>query len=362
MTGSFKARGATNAIRRLSDAELVRRRGGRQRRQPRAGGGVRGALGGQPRAARDARAGVAGQGGRGAPVRRRGHLRGRRLRRGAGRGGAARATSAACAWSTRSTSPRWWPARRRWGSRSRGRRRPRGVVVVPLGGGGLAGGIGLAVAAALPGRARGGSAGRGVRALHRLARGPSADRRALRQHDLRRDRGQAPGRLHAPDRGALRGRGRDRVRRRGGRGDGAAARALEARGGGGRRGGRGGPDARSRARRPRRARSARSSRAATWTPRCCPSASASARRWRAAASCSRRSCPTGRGRCSSLLAIVAEHGGNVVDVEHLRDGVDLHVGETAIKLVLQTRGPEHSDEILDAARAEGFSVRVERDA
>ena len=60
--------------------------------------------------------------------------------------------------------------------------------------------------------------------------------------------------------------------------------------------------------------------------------------------------------------MVAEHGGNVVDVEHLRDGVDLHVRETAIKLVLQTRGPEHSDEILEAARAEGFSVRVERDA
>ena len=60
--------------------------------------------------------------------------------------------------------------------------------------------------------------------------------------------------------------------------------------------------------------------------------------------------------------MVAEHGGNVVDVEHLRDGVELHVGETAIKLVLQTRGPENSDEILEAARAEGFSVRVERDA
>ena len=51
-----------------------------------------------------------------------------------------------------------------------------------------------------------------------------------------------------------------------------------------------------------------------------------------------------------------------MDVEHLRDGVELHVGETAIKLVLQTRGPENSDEILEAARAEGFSMRVERDA
>jgi threonine dehydratase len=72
--------------------------------------------------------------------------------------------------------------------------------------------------------------------------------------------------------------------------------------------------------------------------------------------------PDRPGALSSLLAIVAGHGANVVDVEHLRDGLDIHVGETAIKLVLQTRGPEHSDEILAAARGEGFSVRVERDA
>jgi hypothetical protein len=30
--------------------------------------------------------------------------------------------------------------------------------------------------------------------------------------------------------------------------------------------------------------------------------------------------------------------------------------------VLQTRGRENNEEILEAARAEGFSVRVERDA
>jgi threonine dehydratase len=72
--------------------------------------------------------------------------------------------------------------------------------------------------------------------------------------------------------------------------------------------------------------------------------------------------PDRPGALSSLLAIVAGHGANVVDVEHLRDGIDIHVGETAIKLVLQTRGPEHSDEILAAARGEGFSVRVETDA
>ena len=72
--------------------------------------------------------------------------------------------------------------------------------------------------------------------------------------------------------------------------------------------------------------------------------------------------PDRPGALAGLLRVVADHGGNVVDVEHLRDGLEIHVRETAIKLVLQTRGPANSQEILDAARDEGFSVRVETDA
>jgi threonine dehydratase len=72
--------------------------------------------------------------------------------------------------------------------------------------------------------------------------------------------------------------------------------------------------------------------------------------------------PDRPGALAGLLRVVADHGGNVVDVEHLRDGIEIHVRETAIKLVLQTRGSHNSQEILDAARAEGFSVRVEKDA
>ena len=71
--------------------------------------------------------------------------------------------------------------------------------------------------------------------------------------------------------------------------------------------------------------------------------------------------PDRPGALAGLLRVVAEHGGNVVDVEHLRDGIDLHVRETAIKLVLQTRGPDANQAILDAARAEGFSMKVERE-
>jgi threonine dehydratase len=72
--------------------------------------------------------------------------------------------------------------------------------------------------------------------------------------------------------------------------------------------------------------------------------------------------PDRPGALAGLLRVVADCGANVVDVEHLRDGIDLHVRETAIKLVLQTRGGESNRELLDAARAEGFSVRVETEA
>ena len=70
--------------------------------------------------------------------------------------------------------------------------------------------------------------------------------------------------------------------------------------------------------------------------------------------------PDRPGALAALLRVVAEQGANVVDVEHIREGVDLHVRETAIELVLQTDGPDHSNRILEAIRAEGFSARPER--
>src|SRR5918998_4366265 len=67
--------------------------------------------------------------------------------------------------------------------------------------------------------------------------------------------------------------------------------------------------------------------------------------------------PDRPGALAGLLRVVAERGANVLDVEHLRDGLDLHVRETAIKLVLQTRGPEAGQQLLDAVRDDGFDVR-----
>jgi len=69
--------------------------------------------------------------------------------------------------------------------------------------------------------------------------------------------------------------------------------------------------------------------------------------------------PDRPGALAGLLRIVAELGANIVDVEHLREGVDIHLRETAIHLTLQTRGPEHGREIVEAVRAAGFQVRIE---
>ena len=67
--------------------------------------------------------------------------------------------------------------------------------------------------------------------------------------------------------------------------------------------------------------------------------------------------PDRPGALAGLLRVVAERGANVIDVEHLREGLDLHVGETAITLVLQTKGREHSAELLAAIESEGFASR-----
>jgi threonine dehydratase len=58
-----------------------------------------------------------------------------------------------------------------------------------------------------------------------------------------------------------------------------------------------------------------------------------------------------------LLTCVAEAGGNVVDVSHVREGFDLHVRETAVELVLETRGREHADRVLTAMREHGYPAQ-----
>jgi threonine dehydratase len=67
--------------------------------------------------------------------------------------------------------------------------------------------------------------------------------------------------------------------------------------------------------------------------------------------------PDRPGALASLLACVAGAGGNIVDVEHLREGIDLHVRETGVQLVIETRSREHAGEVLDAVSRSGYAAR-----
>ena len=70
--------------------------------------------------------------------------------------------------------------------------------------------------------------------------------------------------------------------------------------------------------------------------------------------------PDRPGALDAVLRVVADRGANVVDVAHLREGVDLHVRETLVRLVVQVTGRDHALAIADAIRAAGFTVDIER--
>lgn len=66
------------------------------------------------------------------------------------------------------------------------------------------------------------------------------------------------------------------------------------------------------------------------------------------------------GGLAALLTRVAESGGNLVEVSHVREGLDLHVRETAVELVLETRGRDHAAEIVEALEEAGYSTGIVR--
>ncbi len=65
--------------------------------------------------------------------------------------------------------------------------------------------------------------------------------------------------------------------------------------------------------------------------------------------------PDRPGSLAALLALVGEHGANLLDVQHIREGIDLHIRETGVQLVLETRGIEHAERVTVAVRDGGYS-------
>jgi threonine dehydratase len=62
------------------------------------------------------------------------------------------------------------------------------------------------------------------------------------------------------------------------------------------------------------------------------------------------------GELIKLLSLVAAERGNVISVEHHREGMDIPVSETEVELTLVTRDEEHCRRLLAAMEEEGYKV------
>jgi threonine dehydratase len=65
------------------------------------------------------------------------------------------------------------------------------------------------------------------------------------------------------------------------------------------------------------------------------------------------------GGLAELLKLVADARANLLSLEHVREAVALHVHETGVELMLETRGPGHTSEVLAALEGAGYDVRLE---
>jgi threonine dehydratase len=62
------------------------------------------------------------------------------------------------------------------------------------------------------------------------------------------------------------------------------------------------------------------------------------------------------GELIKLLSLVAEERGNVISVEHHREGMEIPVNETEVELTLVTRNEEHCGRLLEAMAERGYVV------
>ena len=66
--------------------------------------------------------------------------------------------------------------------------------------------------------------------------------------------------------------------------------------------------------------------------------------------------PDRPGELVKLLSLIADARGNVVSVEHHREGMDVPVAETEVELTLVTRDQEHCAVLLEEMRSWGYTV------
>jgi threonine dehydratase len=66
--------------------------------------------------------------------------------------------------------------------------------------------------------------------------------------------------------------------------------------------------------------------------------------------------PDRPGSLAAVLSELAAVGANVLEVAHERTAIRLHVGEVEVFVVLETRGPDHAEEVTSALARAGYAV------
>jgi threonine dehydratase len=66
--------------------------------------------------------------------------------------------------------------------------------------------------------------------------------------------------------------------------------------------------------------------------------------------------PDRPGGLADLLKLIADARANLLTLEHVREAVALNVRETGVELTLETRGPEHAEQLRQALERAGYEV------
>ncbi len=66
------------------------------------------------------------------------------------------------------------------------------------------------------------------------------------------------------------------------------------------------------------------------------------------------------GSLARLLSVFADGGADLIEVEHIREGLDLHVRETGIRATFEVRNREQAAALIDAARSAGYDLQSGR--
>jgi threonine dehydratase len=69
--------------------------------------------------------------------------------------------------------------------------------------------------------------------------------------------------------------------------------------------------------------------------------------------------PDRPGQLARTAELVAEANANVVEVQHTRHGKGLQISQVELELHIETRGPDHREQVIAKLRDAGFSLRVE---